>query len=187
MRTVTLHIDGVTPYSYSAPFITEKKSGESADDFEKRTWRNRCHALPDGSLIIPGIVFKKALDSAASFRGERIPGKGMKTWAKRFMPGVFISDPLKVAPAAKKDEVRGEWLYVSADGRKDSGGSKVWRCFPMLDAWGGDLTVHVLDDSITKPVFEAHVETMGMFVGVGRFSPRVGGFLGRFKATVEKW
>lgn len=97
---------------------------------------------------------------------------------------MLVIDPL-VLPI-RGDEVRGEWLFVPADGKR-GGGKRVDRCFPVIDAWAGDVTYHILDDTITPEVFELTLEKAGAFIGIGRFRPRNNGFYGRFKPVGFRW
>jgi hypothetical protein len=49
------------------------------------------------------------------------------------------------------------------------------------------LTVYILDDTITKKVFEIHIKEAGKFKGVGRFRPSNNGFYGRFEVIKIEW
>jgi hypothetical protein len=142
MKTITTHLKSVSPYSQSAPFNSSKLDKEKADDFEKRCWRERCHADAGGNVVIPPMALKNCLSEAAKYLALQIPGKGKATYTKHFEAGVLIVDPL-VLPL-KRDEVEGEWLYLNADGRRGSG-TRVWRCMPVIREWGGIATGHVLD------------------------------------------
>lgn len=157
---------------------------EAKDDYEVRTWRERCNVLPDGTVFIPPMAFKKSLDKAASFLGEKIPGKRNATYTKHFLAGVLVQDPL-VLPT-KKDTIQGEWLFVPADG-KPGGNSRVSRCFPYVDEWAGEVTFYVVDDTITPEVFERTLREAGNLIGIGRFRPERGGFYGRFKVESTEW
>ena len=86
----------------------------------------------------------------------------------------------------KKDDVPGEWYFVPSDGRR-GGGSRVKKCFPVIREWSGDVTFHILDDTITQDVFEHHLSEAGKFIGIGRFRPRNNGFYGRFKVDNIKY
>lgn len=181
MKIATVRLRSISPYSQSRQlFDVPKKDGESWDDFERRTWREKCHVNPAGNVVIPPMCFKWALDAASKYRGEKIPGKGAKTWSKKFAAGLLCADPV-VLPT-RKDDVRGEWISANSDGRRGSG-TRVPRCFPMIDSWDGTLTVAILDPEITEPVFRRHMETAGQFIGIGRFRPENGGYLGRFEVV----
>lgn len=88
--------------------------------------------------------------------------------------------------AAKKEDALPEWLFVPSDGVRGSG-KRVMRCFPYLRQWGGNVEVTVLDEVITKEVFEKVMTEAGNFIGIGRFRPRNNGFYGRFAPKSFRW
>ena len=57
----------------------------------------------------------------------------------------------------------------------------------MIPSWNGVATVYILDETVTKDVFEKHVKEAGRFIGMGRFRPKNNGFYGRFKPTKFEW
>lgn len=180
MRQYIATLESVARYSQSRNYEMDspKAEKESSKDYENRTWRERCHAGPDGYLFIPPTAFKESLTAAAKYLGMQIPGKGKNTYTKHFTSGVIISDGIRLD--VKKSDVLGEWLYLNSDGQK--GGSKrVWRCMPYVETWIGDLALHVLDDTITEDVLRYHLEQCGVFVGIGRFRPAKNGYYGRFR------
>jgi hypothetical protein len=93
----------------------------------------------------------------------------------------MVADPL-VLPVTKDQTKMGRY-HCNADGKRGSG-KRVWRMFPEVPEWSGELVVHVLDSTITLDVFERHLRCAGQLIGIGRFRPRNGGHYGRF--TVEK-
>ncbi len=54
-----------SPYSWSAPFKSPQGEKESADDYEARCWRERCHRDDKGVAFIPPMAFKNCLAEAA--------------------------------------------------------------------------------------------------------------------------
>ena len=180
MKTCVVSLESVSPYSQSRFHNTEKLEKESHDDYEKRTWRDRLHVNGNGIVFIPPMVFKNCLSDCAKYLGVQIPGKGKRQYTKHFVAGVLVLDPLDLG--LKSDEVQGEWLHVPSDGVR--GGSKrVLKCFPFIPEWKGDVTFHILDDTITQSVFEYHLDQAGKFIGIGRFRPINNGYYGRFKIT----
>jgi hypothetical protein len=130
------------------------------------------------------MSFKNCISEAAKFLGMQIPGKGKATYTKHFEAGILVPEPV-VLPVLAKD-VEGIWLYVPSDGRR--GGSKrVWKCFPVLQEWTGDVTFLVLDETITEEVFRYHLEQAGKFIGIGFFRPRNNGYYGRFAVERIQW
>ena len=89
-------------------------------------------------------------------------------------------------PAIKAADVKGEWLFVPSDGVRGSG-KRVDKCFPVIHEWGGNVTFHVLDETITEDVFLNHLKQAGAFIGIGRFRPRNNGFYGRFAVQSVTW
>lgn len=192
MRVATAHLESISPYSQSRFYNDETpkigrasgSSTESAKDYEARTWRERCHFDANGKVFIPPMAFKNCLAEIAKYLSVQIPGKGKSTYTKHFEAGVMVIEPLTLP--ITKDEVRGEWLHVPADGRR--GGSKrVLKCFPVIPQWSGSVPFHLLDDVITQDVFEQHLKDAGNFIGVGRFRPRNNGYYGRFEVKRVVW
>lgn len=184
MRVAIAELESVTPYSQSKPVLVDKLSKESANDFEKRTWRERLHTTPDGNVFIPLTSIKNCLSEIAKYLAVQIPGKGKATYTKHFESGLIVTENI-VLPL-KKDEVKGEWLFVPADGKR-GGGKRVWKCFPLIESWNGLVTIHVLDDTITQDVLEDHLRQAGQFIGIGRFRPRNNGYYGRFRVKSIVW
>ena len=184
MRRIVANIQGVSPYSQSNFHETPKLDRELNDDYERRTWREKAHIDKSGHVFIPPTAIKNGLVSAAQFLAIQIPGKGKQTYTKHFTSGILVVDPM-VLPVTK-DELQDERLFLPSDGRR-GGGKRVWKHFPIIQEWQGDITVYVLDDIITKPIFDQHLEAFGKFIGLGRFRPQNNGYYGRFEVieTVE--
>lgn len=175
-----------SPYSQSRSYDFEvpKLERERSDDYEARTWRHKCHTGADGRVFIPPMAFKMALDTAAKMLGRQIPGKGKATFTKFFLSGVLVMEPL-VLPLSR-DEVACDRIFANADGVRGSG-KRVWRLFPRVEEWQGDVAFHVLAPEIGREVFTEHLVQAGAFVGIGRFRPQSGGFYGRFKVDKVDW
>lgn len=178
------HIRGTSPYSASRAHEAPREPKETPGDYDDRTWRQKLHVSNDGTVVIPAMAFKMALDTAAKMLGEKIPGKRNATYSKFFLAGVLVfQDPRLGIPA---DAVRGARVHANADGVRGSG-KRVFRTFPMVDDWQTTVTFDVLADEITKDVFEKHLAQAGSFVGVGRFRPQMGGLNGRFVVDKVEW
>ena len=184
MHIATAHLQSVSAYSQSAPYLTEHLDKESDADYEKRTWRDRCHVNEDGFVFIPPMSFKNCLSESAKYLSMKIPGKRNATYTKHFEAGCLVLDPL-VLPI-KKADVQGEWLFVPSDGQR-GGTKRVYKCFPVFPNWSGMVAYHILDDTITQEVFARVLEESGKFIGVGRFRPRNNGFYGRFRVEKMLW
>jgi hypothetical protein len=185
MKIIKAKLQSIAPYSQGRYHSTDSLDKEGKDAYEKRTWRDKLHVNEDGNVFIPPMAFKNCISEIAKFLAIQIPGKGKSTYTKHFEAGVLVLDPL-VLPI-KKDEVPGEWLFVPASGKRGDG-KRVMRCFPTIAQWSGEVTFHILDDTITADVFKKHLEEAGKFIGIGRFRPRNNGYYGRFEVksiTVE--
>jgi hypothetical protein len=178
MKTIIASLKSVSPYSQSKHYEVEKLEKESNADYERRTWRERLHFTEDGHVYIPQMSFKNCLSEAAKYLGIQIPGKGKSTYTKHFEAGILVLEPLVLD--VRKVDVQGESLFVPADGVRGSG-KRVEKCFPIIREWSGDVTFHILDETITPDVFRKHLEEAGKFIGIGRFRPRNNGFYGRFE------
>ena len=184
MRTAIASLKSVSPYSQSRGHVTQHLDKEAGDDYERRTWRERLHADKDGNVFIPPMAFKNSLSEAAKFLSIQIKGRGKATYTKHFEAGVLVMEPLRLP--VKKADVQGEWLFLPSDGKR-GGGKRVWKCYPVIPEWSGNVTFHVLDETITPPVFEEHLRQCGQFIGLGRFRPRNNGFYGRFEVSKVTW
>jgi hypothetical protein len=184
MKTATVMLQNISPLSQSRYHGAEKLDKENSKDYEARTWKERVHVNEDGYIFIPPMAFKNCLSEAAKYLSIQIPGKGKSTYTKHFEAGVLVMDPL-VLPV-KKEDVEGEWLFVPSDGVRGSG-KRVEKCFPLIPKWKGEVIFHIIDDTITKEVFEKCLVEAGKIIGIGRFRPRNNGFYGRFKVRNIKW
>lgn len=185
MKTAIAHLVSVSPYSQSKFVQTPKLDKEAHDEYEKRTWRDRCHTMPDGRIFIPPMAFKKALTEAASFSPKKIKGRGAATYAKHFKAGVLVTDGL-VLPD-KKDKIEGEWFFMHAQPSLGDRSPRVLRCYPVIRQWEGTVKFFLLDDTLTQDVFAETLTEAGNFIGIGRFRPKVGGFYGRFRTESIEW
>jgi len=186
MITVVATLKSVSPYGQSRNYEMDcpKKEKESSKDYEQRTWMNRLHVTPDGRVFIPPMSFKNCISEAAKFLGQQIPGKGKATYTKHFEAGILVPDPV-VLPI-KATEVEGLWLFVPASGKRGDG-RRVWKCFPVIKEWSGDVTFLIFDETVTQDVLKYHLEQAGKFIGVGFFRPRNNGYFGRFSLEKLKW
>lgn len=172
------------PYSQSGVFRSEKSKNESYDDFEKRCWREKMSTNADGVVVIPAMALKKCLQSAASVLGEKIKGKGSKTYAKLFRSGIVPEGDIPVG--VKADDVKPETFFCDAQPGK-LGGGRVARVFPMVYDWSGTATLLIVAPEISRDVFERTVEAASLLVGLGRFRPENGGLNGRFSWKIKSW
>lgn len=188
MKTATIKIQSASPYSQSRIYTTDEVpmlEKESKSDYEIRTWRNKQHFdKKTGEVYIPPMQFKNCLMDIAQYLGEKIPGKGNSTWTKHFMAGVLCSEPIMLG--VNYLETDSETFMCHADGKR-SCGTRVPRTFPVIREWKGVVDIFILDETITRDIFQRYISEAGKFIGIGRFRPRNGGFYGRFSAEVTSW
>jgi hypothetical protein len=184
MKIATCTLVSASALMQSRMHQTPKLDRENADDYEKRTWKNRAHIDNDGNVFIPGAAFKKALQDAAKFLNIQIHGKGKSTYTKHFKSGVLVFDNVLTGKTAK--DILCVPINCNSDGVAGSG-KRVLRMFPSLSSWSGELTAHLIDDTITREVFEEVLTAAGQFMGVGSFRPQNGNNCGRFDHMEIKW
>lgn len=184
MKIVEVDLVSTAPYSQSRQHTEPKLEKEAANAYEKRTWREKCTVNADSMVCIPAMAFKQALDGAAKMLSIQIPGKGKATYTKHFRAGVICEADVPIG--VHKDAVPGITINANSDGVRGSG-KRVQRTFPQVPSWAGTARFAVLDDTITREVFERHLVEAGRFVGIGRFRPENGGLNGRFKPVEFRW
>ena len=184
MKKAIVRLESRSPYSQSRFHGTEKLEKELADDYERRTWKEKGHFGSDGIMFVPPTAISGSLKEAAKYLSMQVPGKGKTTYTKHFEAGVLITEPLPIGYT--RDTISENWVYANADGVKGSG-KRVMRCFPTVHEWAGTVEYLILDEIITLPVFEKVLETAGTLIGIGQFRPRNGGYFGRYKGTITEW
>jgi hypothetical protein len=191
MHIARVILKSATPYSQSKnidPLEHPKKPKESHDAAEERLWSKRLHVHesgPDaGKVYIPNTAFENAIREAAKRLAISVPGKGKTLYSKYFEAGFQIPDGITLP--IKAEDVRGERLFVPSDGRA-GGGKRVYKRFPRIDAWAGDLVIYVFDDLIPEAIFRKVLESSGLLVGIGRFRPQSRGYYGRYTVEAFHW
>jgi hypothetical protein len=181
---VSFIIEGIAPLSQSKPHLTEMLPGESHDDFRKRTWREQLHVDQHGEVFIPPGAIKNCISEAALFMSIAIPGKGKATYTKHVEAGVACIKPVMLGIRAQ--DVASETLFLPADGKRGSG-KRVWKTYPRIDTWSGEVELIVLDETVLQtshrsgnPILQDIVEGGGQYIGLHRFRPRKNGWYGRF-------
>lgn len=113
-----------------------------------------------------------------------IPGRGKSTYTKYFVAGQICEGDVPIG--IHKDDLEQITIWANSDGVRGSG-KRVRRRFPIVKEWDGQVNFAILDDVIPQDVFERAVTEAGRLIGIGRFRPEKGGFLGRFKVNGFKW
>lgn len=181
----TVELASTSPYSCSRMHDTPKKgTKESPAAYDERTWREKCYFDADSKVLIPRMAFKFALMDAACYLGERVTGKGMRTWTQYFTSAVIVENDITLP--ILKEELESITLPCHANGNRKSG-KRVPRTFPIIKSWQGSLCCLVLDETITREIFTRVWQHAGAFIGIGRFRPQNGGFNGRFVVKAVTW
>lgn len=183
-------IKGSTPLLYGKQIDHEdfpKKAKETHDTYEKRTWRERCHYNPAGKLFIPAFALKRMLENTAKYKSDKIKGQGQKTWTAKFRAGLQVeADMVLTGGAPDQADVPGMWKSVPSDG-KSGGAKRVKRCFPIVQDWGGEIRILLLDPFIQCDVVEDYLRAAGVVNGLGTWRPQNGGSYGRFVVESVEW
>jgi hypothetical protein len=187
MKIAVVKLKSTSPYSQGKNIDKEfipKKAKETDDAFEKRTWRHRIHVTDDGFVMIPGSAFANSIKSSARRLKLQVPGKGRTEYAKYFEAGIMVPGDLKLTTRA--DDVPCDKLFVPSNGIR-GGGKRVYKHFPRIDSWSGDVTFYIFDDVITEDVFTQVLRACGQLIGIGRFRPESCGYYGRFDVESIAW
>jgi hypothetical protein len=184
MKIVEVRLESTSPYSQSRMHDTPKLDRERPDDYEVRTWREKCTVDGDGVICIPAMALKQMLDASAKLLGIQIPGKGKSTFTKHFKAGVICEGDVPIG--VRKEDVPSVTINANSTGERGSG-KRVKRTFPIVSQWSGTARFAIFDETVTRDIFERHLTEAGRFVGIGRFRPENGGLYGRFKPTSFRW
>lgn len=185
LKTCTVRVEGFSPYSPGKAVLSEKKASESHDEFDRRTWQEKCLTNTDGEVVIPSMSIQRALIVAAKGLDIKINKKGLAGFVEI---GCSPTDHHRLfhknGRPVKLGDMKSETLFVPSDGKalhKGGKGQRVWRTFPIIQSWDAELTLCLLHDALdNKDNLEKLFEQVGKFVGVGRFRPERGGYYGRF-------
>jgi len=184
MKVAFCKLRSDSPYSQSRFHDTPKLNKENPRDYEERTWREKAWWDEKEEIFIPAMQFSNSIKEAAKYLGIQIEGKGKERYTKNFEAGLLVKDHLPLG--IKKAEIKGEWVHVPSDGKR-GGTKRVLKCFPLVFNWEGTVPYYILDDTITKEVFEKVLKSTGAFIGLGRWRPRNCGLYGRFTLEAIKW
>lgn len=200
MKTAIYTLTSQGPYSQSRLHGTPKKDKEQPDKYEHRTWMEKAHFNDSGEMYIPPMAFKQAIDETGKRLGK-IPGQGNNTYSKHFRGGVLIQDPVMLGVYREDFEADAKQLegnpmiqattyswggYCNSDGKRGSG-TRVFRRFPEVKEWQGELKIYIFDDILTETEITTAITEAGKFIGIGRFRADNGGFYGRFDVDLKSF
>jgi hypothetical protein len=186
MRDVIVTIKGLTPYSSSRVVDETKAKGESHEDHDKRTWRDKAHVDEGQNVYIPGVGFKLSLDEVSSLLNEKIKGKGNQTYSGIIRTGVAAMSDLHLG--MKKSDLKSITIFANLDGKR-GGGKRGNRTFPYVPAWEGSVEFRIFNDDLPEEVFERYLTQAGLLTGVGRGRPGKGcpAGNGRYQPVGFRW
>lgn len=193
MLTAIAKLKSTAPFSFSGFVDPDSQEGEarrrdneSFPEWDKRIAPMRAEYTNDGHVIIHAMRFKKSIEAAAKYLGDKIPGRGNSNYTKHFLAGIQVEGGIRCAETRKTIECK-PFMCSSTGKRGADAGAKVIRHYPMIPKWAGEITFYVSDTVITQGIFRRHLEAAGLFVGVGRWRPECGGCNGRFKVVSIKF
>jgi hypothetical protein len=185
MKRVVASFQSLSPYGQGRKYETPKLDREIPEDYEHRTWRDRCHVDESGHVFIPAMAFKNCVRDVAKYLSQQIPGKGKSTYTKHFLQGILVLEGLLLP--ITKDQVEGTWVFTSSSGKPGGEGPRVYKCFPTIPQWSGEVEFIILDDIITEEVFSRHLTLAGQYIGLGVWRAQKGGLWGRFQVKNIAW
>ena len=187
MRICIANLKSATPYSQSRaidPDEFPKLPKEDAAGLDLRLWKEKATFDANGVVCIPQMALKMAVDEAIKRLNIGIPGRGKSTYTKFFVAGQICEENVNLG--IRKDDLQPITIWANADGVRGSG-KRVRRKFPYIPEWSGQAKFALLDDVIPKDIFEKALIEAGRLVGIGRFRPEKGGYMGRFSVEKFHW
>ena len=185
MRRAVFTCVGTEPMLFGKRIMESKRPDETNEQLEERAWRQRCTIDENGELAVPSFAVQRSLVWAGKWLNEKIKGENKKTYTRRIECGVQPEAAFFPLSNGKKrlkpDDVERLDLDVPSQGQR-GGGKRVMRYFPRLKpGWSFTASMLILDDAITESVFRRHLETAGLYDGMGSMRHGTGGPNGRYK------
>ncbi len=192
IRYVKVTVEGMSALTWSRYHNTPRKAGaqqENDEQYEQRCWKEKFWYNPDGKILIPGRAFRGALVSYNQYAPKKIKGMGQATYTKRFLRGVMATGDA-IVDATREDVIESPEFVPVQKGKS----TRVLRIYPILDLmkeagvhWVTEIEFLITDPVIGNDIFEQSFRDAGIFIGVGRYRPEVGGFYGRFQPMKFEW
>jgi len=177
MYRAIVTIKGMAPLSCSRQHWSEFKDGESHEDYERRTWREKANYDKDGFVFVPAMALKQAMDLAAKRLAIPDPNNKRANFTKYFVSDVICENNLSIG--IHKNEMPEITINANVDGVRGSG-KRIPRTFPQTQEWGGTTSFLIMEEKIKPEIFEKVLINAGRSIGVGQFRPEKGGLNGRF-------
>lgn len=183
MYRVNVTLKGLAPLSCSKKHDAPKMDGESHDDYDRRTWREKANYDENGIVFVPAMAFKQGMDEAAKRAAIPDPDNKRANMTKYFVSDVICEQNLSIS--VHKDAMPSITIQANVDGVRGSG-KRVPRTFPQIQEWGGDTSFLVMNEKITLDIFRKVLDVAAMSIGVGQFRAGKGGLNGRFEVVSLK-
>lgn len=182
MKSVVAMIEGVRPYA-SSKKVEQEIEEKASWSWEQAYWKEKLHYDEEtDEVFIPGVSFKLALESTASYLSMK--KKGNSTWTKHFRAGIIMEDDVWLGQG--RDQAKPVKLFLDSNGKRDSG-SRVFKIIPHMTKWSGEVKLSIVDDELPPDIFAIHLIKAGHFNGVGQWRPQKGGMNGRWKVKSFDW
>jgi hypothetical protein len=177
MKKFIATLESVSAYAQGRYHDTPKLPRENESDYEARTVHAKLHTAV-GQIFIPPLAFKLCMETTARYLGEKVPDKGQATYTKFYRQGLICTEPilLNLTP----EQVRVARVFIPSQPSKPKGG-RVWKLFPVIDQWEGQLSIIAIDDLFTPQILLRHLTIGGLINGIGVWRPENGGLWGKFK------
>ena len=180
MYRATVTIRGTAPLSQSRQHFSDFLDGESHDEYDRRTWREKCNYDHDGIVFVPAMALKQAMDIAAKRLSIPDPDNKRASLTKFFVSDVICEDNLSIG--VRKDDMPSVRISANSDGERGSG-KRVPRTLPQTPEWGGKTSFLIMEEKVKPEIFEKVLQSAGRSIGVGQFRPEKGGLNGRFEVA----
>jgi hypothetical protein len=184
MYRAIVTIEGTAPLSQSRLHRTPFLEGESHEDYETRTWRQKCNADADGIVFVPAMAFKQGMDTAAKRLAIPDPDNRRANLTKYFVSDVICEAHMPIG--IHRDKIGSVTINANSDGVRGSG-KRVQRILPQTQEWGGTTSFLIMEEKIKPEIFERVFAAAGRSVGVGQFRPEKGGLNGRWELKKVKY
>jgi hypothetical protein len=180
MYRANVTIKGNAPLSCSKQHRSAFLDGESHEEYDARTWREKANYDALGIVFVPAMAFKQAMDLAAKRLAIPDPDNKRANFTKYFISDVICEKNLSIG--IHKDKMPPVTINANVDGVRGSG-KRVPRIFPQTQEWGGKISFLIMEEKIKPEHFEKVLNNAGRSIGVGQFRPEKGGLNGRFEVT----
>ncbi len=180
-----VHLKSTSLTQFSAPMdedAEKPKKNETRREAQERIFKDRAHYDNKENCIVPGIFFQHSTIAASHLKPEK--KQGMETYGKHFDTGLRVVG--NIVTKVKRKNIKGLWVFGSSKGKRGgTGGTRVWKKFPVVNDWEGKL-MFIVDDDIPLKIFDKTLKISGEFVGVGTHRPANMGDYGTFKVVSIK-